>query len=115
MLSALRDMQARYQTDISKVQVFYGANAQTCCYEVGSEFPIHFNSYDYVQKTFIKRDNALYFDNKLFITLQLQKFGIKTENIYNKHTRCTICHQGYCSVRREKELAGRQATVVALI
>lgn len=115
VVHAIRAMQSKYNVDVSNIHAFYGANAQPCCYEVSLEFPCYFASYDYAQKSFIKRNNRLYFDNKLFTTLQLQRLGIKPENIYNKHAACTICSTQYCSARKDKELAERQVTVVTLI
>lgn len=113
-VQTVQSLQDNYGSSVSDIEIFYGANAQTCCYEVSPGFVEHFKSYNYAQKAFIKRDNALCFDNKLFITLQLQSIGIKIDNIYNKDLHCTICHQEYCSARREKQKAGRQMTVVAL-
>lgn len=111
----LRAMQHKYQSNVDTIHAYYGVSAQTCCYDVGNEFPDHFTQYEYSQKAFIKRDNGLYFDNKKFTTLQLQKVGIAAHNIYNTYEWCTICHRDYCSARREREQAGRQLTVVALV
>lgn len=108
-------MQKIYNSSVDAINVYYGNNAQTCCYEVGFEFLEYFASYEYGSKAFIKRNNTLYFDNKKFTTLQLQKVGIPTQNIYNTYKRCTICCLDYCSARREKEQAGRQVTVAALV
>ncbi len=96
------------------IEVTFAASARSCCYEVGFEFPNNFLSYPYASKAFIKRNNTLYFDKKLFLKLQLQEFGIQANNIHNKSTECTICHHDYCSFRRERDQADRQATVVAL-
>lgn len=114
VLQALKEM-LQEGSLVQNIEVLFAASAGSCCYEVGTEFLNHFVSYEYASKAFIKRNNTLYFDNKLFIELQLKKFGILTGNIYNKYTQCTICHAQYCSFRRERDLAGRQATVVSLL
>ena len=114
-LKAITEMKNKYGSIAQDINVLYGACAKSCCYEVSKDFYKHFKLYEYWQKSFIKRNNKIYFDNKQFITLQIQTIGIKLENIYDKQTMCTICSFDQCSFRREKEHAGRQITVVSLL
>lgn len=96
------------------IEVFFGAGAGPCCYQVSQDFLEGFASWSFAYKAFTHRDGKMFFDNKLFITLQLKEFGISLKNIYNEHSSCTICSLQYCSFRRDRQMAGRQATVVAL-
>lgn len=114
VISAIKAMQEKYQSQLQDIDVLFGAAAQSCCYEVQEDFYKRFESYEYAQKAFVKRDNKLYFDNKQFVTSQLLIIGIKLKNIYDRHATCTICSLQHCSFRREKDNAGRQATVVSL-
>lgn len=114
ILQALKVMQQQ-GTQLEDIKIFFGASAKTCCYEVGADFEKEFEKYSYAHKAFIKRNNTLYFDNELFIKLQLKAYGVDQKNIDSQDEICTICHTGYASFRREKEQAGRQATVVTLI
>lgn len=100
---------------IQNVEAIFAASAAPCCYEVSFNFVDEFAHYDYASEAFIKRNNKLYFDKKLFLRRQLERLGIQKNNIYNKNAACTICNKGYCSFRREKDQGGRQATVVALL
>ncbi|MCX5924374.1 MAG: peptidoglycan editing factor PgeF [Candidatus Dependentiae bacterium] len=111
--NALAAMQERYGAKLEDIQCFFGPSAKPCCYKVTAEFFDHFKNFDYGQKAFIKKEDTLYFDNGLLLAEGLKKFGIRPENIYNDAELCSICNARFCSFRRDKELAGRQVTVVA--
>ena len=115
VLKALSVMISEKKSQKHAIKVYFAASAQACCYEVAVDFRQHFVQYPYADKAFIKKNNKLYFDNKLFLKLQLKNFGIDDDNIYDLDTTCTICDTSYCSFRRDKEQAGRQATLVALV
>lgn len=115
VIKALLDMQERYQSDINDIEILFGAAAKGCCYEVQKDFYEQFQPYSYAKNSFIKRDNKLYFDNKRFVIDQLLDFGIQYEMILDKQPDCTICCKRYSSFRRDKEHAGRQMTIVALL
>lgn len=115
VISALQDMQRQYKSNSADIQFFLGASAQSCCYEVQNDFYEQFLWHPYAKKSFFKRDNKLYFDNKRFVIDQLLDFGIQYEMIYDKQPNCTICCDQYSSFRREKDRAGRQMTIVALL
>lgn len=113
-IQALHAMQ-KIGCSVKNIEAIFAASAAPCCYEVSFDFVDEFAQYDYACEAFIKRNNKLYFDKKLFLRRQLERLGIQKNNIYNKNAACTICNDGYCSFRREREQAGRQATVVALL
>ncbi|MBI2352872.1 polyphenol oxidase family protein [Candidatus Dependentiae bacterium] len=115
VIAALSKMQKDYRSQVENVKVFYGASAGGCCYEVKDDFMQQFFLYDYAQKAFEKRNNRLYFNNKMFVTLQLLSIGISLKNIYDEQVQCTICSFNYCSFRREKNNADRQISMVSLI
>ncbi|MFA5998908.1 MAG: polyphenol oxidase family protein [Candidatus Babeliales bacterium] len=112
--NALAAMQERYGARLPDIQCFFGPSAQACCYNITEEFLQHFKKLDYGQKAFIKKQNTFYFDNGLLLREGLKKFGIRPENVYTDAGLCSICNVRFCSFRRDRELAGRQVTVVAL-
>ncbi|MCX5923245.1 MAG: peptidoglycan editing factor PgeF [Candidatus Dependentiae bacterium] len=107
-------MQQAYGTKLSDLQSFFGWSAGDCCYEVTPEFLDHFKKFDYGQNSFVKKGGKIYFNNRLHLYEGLKKFGIRPEKIYTTNDLCTICNVRFCSARRDKDLAGRQVTVVAL-
>jgi len=115
VICALQAMLQKYQSNMNDIEIFFGAAANTCCYEVQQDFCEQFSCYSYAKNSFIKRDNKLYFDNKRFIIDQLLDFGIQYEMIKDNKPNCTICCEQYCSFRRDKDRAGRQMTIVALL
>ncbi|HSW76151.1 MAG TPA: polyphenol oxidase family protein [Candidatus Saccharimonadales bacterium] len=114
MHNALAAMQNRYGAQVLDIQCFFGPSAKPCCYQVTEEFFDYFKNFDYASKAFTKKNDIFYFDNGLFLREGLKKFGIRPQNIYTEDEFCSICNVRYCSFRRDKELAGRQVTVVAL-
>ena len=112
---ALQAMLQRYQGSMADIEIFFGAAANWCCYEVQKDFYDQFSVYPYAKNSFIKRDNKLYFDNKRFVVDQLLDFGIQQKQIYDKQPDCTICNARYSSFRKDKDRAGRQMTIVSLL
>lgn len=107
-------MQEIYGTKLDDLECFFGWSAGSCCYEVTPEFLDHFKKFDYGQNSFVKKGSKIYFDNRLHLSEGLKKFGIRPEKIYTTNDLCTICNVRFCSARRDKDVAGRQVTVVAL-
>jgi YfiH family protein len=107
-------MQQTYGTQLHDLHCFFGWSAQDCCYEVTPEFLEHFKKFDYGQNSFVKKGGKIYFNNRLHLQEGLKKFGILPEKIYTTNDLCTICNVRFCSARRDKDVAGRQVTVVAL-
>lgn len=112
---ALQTMQQKYLTNFSNLVCTFGPSAASCCYEVSERF-----MHDFATKysDFIKieqRNQKYYFDNSLFLQQLLKKFGIPLENIYTDSALCSMCNPWFCSFRKEKEMANRQITMVALL
>ena len=114
VFNALAAMQERFGVHLSDVECFFSPSAKACCYKVTEEFLDHFKHFDYGQEAFIKKQDGFYFDNGLFLREGLKKFGIRAQNIYTNAELCSICNVAFCSFRRDRELAGRQVTIVAL-
>ena len=96
-----------------KVDVIIGPSALACCYEVQKDFLSHF-SQEMIEKCFEMRDGKIYYNNSLFVQLQLKNLGILERNIYTNYNICTICSDQYCSYRREKKSSRRNVTVAFL-
>ena len=107
---AVQSMQYTYQTQLNQIEIFLGPAARGCCYEIQSDL------YDLILKqgateSVAFKDGKIYFDLSLFVVERLVNLGISSANIYTNNNVCTICTQGYCSYRNEKEHAGRQITL----
>lgn len=110
----LERMQQEYQTDLDEVRIFFGPSAKACCYTVGAEFSKNLEAVPDFESVLHEREDGIYFDLPAFNRLQLERLGIKKEAINTDYNICTICHEKYCSYRRQKEIACRQMTVVCL-
>lgn len=108
-------MQQKYNTNLKDLICTFGPSAGSCCYEVQQSFVDDFKIKYSHEVEFMVRDGKQYFDNSLFLQAQLKKFGIVEQNIYTDKMLCTICNPQFCSFRKEKEMAGRQITMVALL
>lgn len=112
---ALQMMQKKYATVMADLICTFGPSARACCYEVSQQFVDDFLNKHQAEAMFFKKDTKWYFDNSLFLQELLKKFGIQAQNIYTGNALCTICNPGFCSFRKDKESAGRQITMVALL
>lgn len=111
---ALSMMQKKYQTNFKDLICHFGPSARSCCYQVSQQFVDDFDKKYPGIAEFKQRDQKYYFDNVQFLKQLLKKFGIQDQNIYTNSALCTICNLQFCSFRKEKEMAGRQITMVAL-
>lgn len=111
----LSEMQQNYDTQVKDLICTFGPSARSCCYQVQQSFVDDFAVKYADDVKFIKRHEQWYFDNSSFLQMQLKKFGIVEQNIYTHNVLCTICNSQFCSFRKEKEMAGRQITMVALL
>jgi YfiH family protein len=105
-------MRRAYNTQIKDLEIFFGPSAKACCYEVSNDFVYQYAHID--MSAFIRQEQQWYFDLPNFCKNQLTALNVHVNQIDMHHNICTICHQEYFSHRRQKELAGRQMTVVAL-
>ena len=111
----LHMMQQKYNTRLNDLICTFGPSARECCYEVSQQFVDDFEKKYPMLVKFTKRNSKWYFDNSLFLQELLKKFGILEQNIHTNKVLCTICNPQFCSFRKEKEMAGRQITMVALL
>lgn len=98
---------------------YFGPCAKPCCYEVDKKFIENFTAhpeYFCYSKNVSRgeRSPKIYFDLPNFAQNLLINLGINSKNIITKYNTCTICDQNYYSYRRDKDLSGRQMTVVFL-
>ncbi len=111
-IKALEHMNTVFGSIPRNIRVFFGPSAGHCCYSVGSEVidaVIHCQD-----QVLITRNNQTYFDLPGYNRILLQKAGIPASAFCSDYAECTICHQQFWSYRRQKNLAGRQMTVVSL-
>ena len=100
-----------FNTHSEKLKVYLGPSASACCYEVQNDFLSHFSANSELIE---KRGEKLFFNARNAATFELRNNGVMQSNIDETNYCCTICTPGFCSVRKEKENAGRQPSVVFL-
>lgn len=111
-VKATRHLCKQYGAKIEELMVFLGPCAGSCCYQVGKDLmeALPTSGHECIDC----RADGHYFDLARFVEQQLLLAGIKKEAIDLQSHRCTICDDAYFSYRRQKELAGRQITLVCL-
>jgi YfiH family protein len=88
----LKRLQADYDVKAKDIRVYIGPHIGGCCYEVSRELIEEFTQEDIYSNIKISDDNKL--DLEKCILAQLEKAGIKEENISTTNT-CTACDQKY--------------------
>lgn len=109
----IRHMQHIVPLDVTALSVYLGPSAGVCCYQVQSEIVASIPA-DMRTVVLDNRDNRLFFDLPLFITLTLSALGVKRIHINQDYYACTICNTQFCSYRRDKT-AWRQVTIAGLL
>jgi len=101
-------MKANYRSVPSRIIVGLGPALRQCCYEVSSEFLMHFPD------SVVKMAHRYYFDLVGENAEQLIAAGISSKNIFD----CGICtgcrNDEFFSYRKEKDKAGRMLSVIML-
>ena len=88
--------------------VAFGPCIRSCCYQVGEELKGLFGD------SMTEREGALYLDLVKENRRQLEKAGMKEENI-SDHSLCTACHaESFYSYRRDKEKSGRMVSWIRI-
>ena len=101
-------MKANYRSVPSRVLVWMGPALRQCCYEVNSEFLMHFPD------SVVKMAHKHYFDLVGENAEQLIAAGISAKNIFDCGI-CTACkNDEFFSFRKEKDKAGRMLSVIML-
>jgi len=101
-------MRAGYGSVPSQLRVGMGPALRQCCYEVNSEFLMHFPG------SVVKMAHRHYFDLVGENAEQLIAAGISAKNIFDCGI-CTACRNDeFFSFRKEKDKAGRMLSVITL-
>ena len=101
-------MKANYKSVPSRLLVGMGPALRQCCYEVNSEFLMHFPD------SVVKMAHKHYFDLVGENAEQLIASGVSAKNIFDCGI-CTACKNGeFFSFRKEKDKAGRMLSVIML-
>jgi len=101
-------MKVNYKSVPSRIIVGLGPALRQCCYEVNSEFLMHFPD------SVVKMAHKHYFDLVGENAEQLIAAGVSSNNIFDCGI-CTACRNGeFYSFRKEKEKAGRMLAVIML-
>ncbi len=119
VIEMINRMKQEYAVSPSDFTIFFGPSAKQCCYQVDSQFEVHFETYPYAQKALLANGNALFFDLPFFIELQLLREGVAQDAIRKEYNSCTICDTRFHSHRRgvrhgDPTIVGRQMTVVTI-
>ncbi len=109
----LDSMVKKFRTDPSRVQIFFGPAARTCCYEVSPGFEREIPEGFDREELLIKRDGKIYFDTALLCMRMLGKSGVDQKNINQDFNVCTMCDDRWHSARRDKGME-RNITMVSL-
>lgn len=107
-------MQNAFGTQSSELKAYLGPSAAVCCYEVQKDFLMHFQDTVFQQNIIERRHGKMYFNARLSGIIELLDNHVLQTNIDSSNHVCTICTYGFCSVRKQKEDAGRQPSVVVL-
>ena len=106
--AVVRMMASEYKSDPSKLVISFGPALRQCCYEVNTEFLVHFPD------SVVKMAHKHFFDIAGENAEQLLAAGVASKNIYDCGI-CTSCRNAeYFSYRKEKDAAGRMLSVIML-
>lgn len=101
-------MNENFKSEPSRMIIGLGPAIRQCCYEVNSEFLVHFPD------SVVKMAHRYYFDLVGENVEQLISCGVLSKNIYDCGV-CTSCRNDeFYSYRREKDKAGRILSVIML-
>lgn len=104
-------MKTIFNTTLSDLKIHLGPSASVCCYEVQPDFLSYFPEAELIEK----REDKLFFNPKKAALLELASLDIADDQIDIQQHTCTICTEGFCSVRKAKEASGRQPSIVMLV
>lgn len=107
-------MNKKYGTRPEHLTFFFGPSIRRCCYQVGTEFAAEFEKFSHIDDVLFKNEGKYFFDLPLFNQILLEQLGIKRTAIRLQYNSCTHCDPSFYSYRRQKELAGRQITLISL-
>jgi len=104
----IKAMKSEFKSDPAKVLVGFGPAIRQCCYEVSSEFLVHFPD------SVVKMAHKHYFDLSGENAEQLLSVGVISKNMFDCGI-CTSCRSDefYC-YRKEEDKTARMASVIML-
>lgn len=106
--NVLEAMKTNYRSVPSRILVGMGPALRQCCYEVNSEFLMHFPD------SVVKMAHKHYFDLVGENAEQLIAAGVSAKNIFDCGI-CTSCRNDeFFSFRKEREKAGRMLSIIML-
>src|SRR3990167_225650 len=109
----LQAMTESFASQPEKILAYIGPAAKACCYEVQPDFLKNFSG-ECVEHAASYRDGKIFFETLTAAIEELLENHIAGEYINTHHHTCTICTPRYCSFRRDKKNAGRQASIIFL-
>ena len=106
---AIKLMQAKFNTDTSRLRASFGPAIRECCYEVKEDFLKDSTC------GIVKRGGRYYFNLASLNKVELLDLGVRERNI----TDCNICtscqNREFFSYRKEGNTCGRLMTVIMLV
>lgn len=106
--------QKRFKSRKQDIEIFFGPAAKGCCYQVDEPFLKKVGSGDEAIKALSKKNNQHYFDLALYNAQKLTFSGFASQQLVFDYNTCTMCHDSFCSYRRQQGTSARQITVVSL-
>ena len=111
----IQQMNTTFGSKPEHLEVYLGPSGKVCCYEVQKDFLNHIPDDAEKQKIIVIKENKLFFNAEVASKRELVEAGVLIHLIDTTYHVCTICTPGYCSFRRDKEMAGRQPSVAFLV
>ncbi|MBD3272755.1 peptidoglycan editing factor PgeF [Candidatus Dependentiae bacterium] len=112
--NVIKKLKKCFNTDTSKIKIYFGPSARVCCYQISNEFIKNFDNCSFCEDIFLKKDGSLHLDLPKLVKNQLLDLGVPKGEINFDYNSCTICDLRFHSYRRSNQDPGRQATIVAL-
>ena len=105
-------MKDRFKSSIDDLFVSFGPSIRSCCYRVTDSVLEKFIEGFGNKGFFLKKYNGSFLDLVGINYMQLQKLGVKKENISDCNV-CTHCSPGFFSYRKSR-VTGRQAGIAVI-
>ncbi len=108
----VQHMQKLYNTKPEELCAWLGPCARACCYCVDDVFISKLP--DWAREFVYAHDRACYFDLCACNCAELVRIGLAQKNIKTHACVCTICHDNFCSYRRDCRTSVRQMSIIWL-
>jgi len=107
-------MHRAFGSERKDLLVFFGPSARPCCYEVSDDFIDQLPHKKIALRAVSKKGKQHFFDLSSYNQDLLGSVGISTAQINLSDNVCTICHESFCSYRRDNGSPIRQISIVGL-